>query len=313
MRTNRKSRTKIARLLGAQQTKRVIHSPQPVRLWPRNVTRAKFRYQNHSSAPTVKDTFGYNVAVLKMSNQILTESLSELYSRPLPAARSGALYSAFSYPTKISPETIAIFIATHTKPGDTILDTFGGSGTTGVAVRLCENPTPEVIKLAKRLDAPVTWGRRNAIIYELSAIGSFVARIMSNPPDAESFLRAATALIDACESKLQEVYAATDELGNPGFIRHAIWSDIIRCDACGDEISFWDGAIKTEPVSIASAVKCPSCGIVMEAGSAEHVYEQIQDPLTGRPSIRRKRQLKRIYGQTGARSWSRPATGRLPH
>lgn len=247
-----------------------------------------------------------------MSNQISNisgaESLSGLYSRPLPATRSGALYSAFSYPTKISPESIAIFIATHTKPGETVLDVFGGSGTTGVAVRLCENPTPDMIKLAMELEAPVNWGPRNAIIYELSSIGSFVARVMSNPPDAESFLKAALDLIGACESKLRTVYAATDELGKQGVIRHAIWSDIIQCVICGDEISFWDGAVTTEPLSIASTVKCPNCGTGMEAGSAERVYEQFRDPLTGEASIRRKRMLKRIYGKTGDRNWSRPAT-----
>lgn len=247
-----------------------------------------------------------------MSNRILdiisAESLAGLYSRPLPATRSGPLYSAFSYPTKISPESIAIFIATHTKPGDTILDTFGGSGTTGIAVRLCESPTLEMVKLANELEAPVTWGPRNAIVYELSGIGSFVARIMGNPPDPELFLRAAAELIETCESKLGAVYAAIDDRGKPGSIRHAIWSDVIQCVSCGEETSFWDGAVTSKPLSIASTFNCPSCKAVLEAGSAERVYERFQDPLTGKASIRRKRVLKRIYGHSGGRNWSRPAT-----
>src|SRR5659263_370942 len=123
-----------------------------------------------------------------------TSSINDLsvsYSRPLPASRRGALYNAFSYPTKISPESIAVFIASHTKPGDTVLDPFGGTGTTGLAVKLCGNPTPEVITLADQMGISVIWGPRNAIVYELSVLGAFVANIMCNPPDTQYFLQAA--------------------------------------------------------------------------------------------------------------------------
>jgi 16S rRNA G966 N2-methylase RsmD len=238
----------------------------------------------------------------------ILKALSGLYSVPFPAARSGALYSAFSYPTKISPEAIAVFIATHTKPGDTVLDTFGGSGTTGIAAQLCANPSPAVIELARKLSAPVTWGPRNAIIYELSVIGSFVARLMCNPPNADLFLKAAGELIKTCEEQLKTVYASSDDIGEQGIIRHAIWSDILKCGNCGKETSFWDGAITIAPLNIAASFDCPQCGQKIETDVAERVYEQFQDPLTGQASIRRKRVLKRVYGKTSGRNWSRPAT-----
>jgi DNA modification methylase len=59
--------------------------------------------------------------------------MDAMYENAFPATRTGPLYNAFSYPTKISPEAIALFIATHTDPGDTVLDVFAGSGTTGMA------------------------------------------------------------------------------------------------------------------------------------------------------------------------------------
>ncbi len=68
----------------------------------------------------------------------LNSTLGRLYDEPLPASRTGALYTAFPYPTKISPEAIALFIAAHTKPGDTVFDGFAGSGTTGLAALLCD-------------------------------------------------------------------------------------------------------------------------------------------------------------------------------
>src|SRR3546814_15563238 len=61
------------------------------------------------------------------------KSLDALYRQPLAAKRTGALYGAFPYPTKISPEAIALYIAPHTKPGHTVFHGFGGSGPTGIA------------------------------------------------------------------------------------------------------------------------------------------------------------------------------------
>ena len=63
--------------------------------------------------------------------QLQISDLKKLYNSPLPSNRNGALYNAFSYPTKISPESIGIFIACHTDVGATVLDPFAGSGTTG--------------------------------------------------------------------------------------------------------------------------------------------------------------------------------------
>lgn len=231
-----------------------------------------------------------------------------LYSKPLPATRSGPLYSAFSYPTKISPESIAIFIASHTKPGDTVLDTFGGSGTTGLAAHLCANPTTEVIELASKLNAPVTWGPRNATIYELSVLGSFVARTMCAPPEVAAFLKAAEELISTCEKKIGSVYAATDDQGEQGSIRHAIWSDILVCRNCNCETAFWDAVVTSVPLSIASSFTCAACGRIANVGELERSYETFKDQLTGESAIRRKRVLRRIYGKTNGRNWSRPAT-----
>src|SRR4029077_10004734 len=99
-----------------------------------------------------------------------SRGLEALYQEPLPSERTGALYNAFPYPTKISPEAIALFIAAHTKPGDTVFDGFAGSGTTGLAALLCENPPASLRARAKCLGLNVRWGARNAVLYELSAL-----------------------------------------------------------------------------------------------------------------------------------------------
>ena len=97
--------------------------------------------------------------------------IKKLFERPLPSARSGAFFNTFSYPTKISPESIAVYIASMTKPGDTVLDTFGGSGSTGIAALLCEHPTERMKELADELGVKPVWGSRNAVEYEIGTYG----------------------------------------------------------------------------------------------------------------------------------------------
>lgn len=95
------------------------------------------------------------------------DSMKSLYSKPLPSSRSGAFYNTFPYPTKISPEAIAVYIACTTKPGDVVLDTFAGSGSTGIAALLCEHPTQNMQEIAKNLNVTPVWGARNAVLYEI--------------------------------------------------------------------------------------------------------------------------------------------------
>ena len=158
--------------------------------------------------------------------------LEALYARALPAKRSGHLYGAFPYPTKISPEAIALFIAPHTSPGDTVFDGFAGSGTTGLAALLCEDPPDELRAEARRLGLNVRWGARNAVLYELGALGAFIGQTLSNPPDPKAFRKAAEDILRASETEDGWMYGARDPEGRDGTIRYIIWSDLLRCPAC---------------------------------------------------------------------------------
>lgn len=117
--------------------------------------------------------------------------IGSLYAGAVPAKRTGPIFNAFPYPTKISPEAIALFMLAHTRPGDTVFDGFAGSGTTGLAALLCGDPTPAMCDEAKRLRFDVRWGARNAVLYELGALGAFVGRTLTDPPEPRAFRKAA--------------------------------------------------------------------------------------------------------------------------
>ncbi len=232
--------------------------------------------------------------------------LNTLYSQPFPSTRSGALFNAFSYPTKISPEAIAIFIACHTKPGATILDPFGGSGTTGIATKLCDTPTSEMLSYVREHNLSPIWGPRNAIIYELSPIGALAGDVMCNS-SSTVFKESAQALLDEARRLYGDVYEVLDPDGGKGQLRYAIWSDYIACPSCKREIPYSDLAITYNPIQFHTESKCPFCGHEIDITQTDRVLETYDDIITGEQTIRRKRLPFRIYGTTGKTNWQRNA------
>jgi predicted RNA methylase len=235
-------------------------------------------------------------------------SLDALYRRPLAAKRTGPLYGAFPYPTKISPEAIALYIAAHTKPGDTVFDGFGGSGTTGLAALLCERPTAELRAEAARLGLNVQWGARNAVLYELGALGSFVGRTLTNPPDPAAFRKAAEDVLAAGESEDGWMYEARDPSGAKGSLRHLIWSDNLRCPGCRGIVTLWEACVALDPAEISSTFSCPKCRHEEPLDGVQRVTVQERDDVLGEQRALRGRAMARVYGSTGKKRWSRPAT-----
>lgn len=237
-----------------------------------------------------------------------TRTLHKLYAKPLPSTRSGPIYNAFSYPTKISPEAIAIFIATHTKPGDLVLDTFGGSGTTGLATLLCDKPTPSIKKMAADLGIKPTWGPRRAVLYELGVLGAFISKTMCKPPPATDFDKAAKQLIDMAQTSVGWMYQAEDPNGLVGKIRHTIWSDVLICPECENESLYSDVAVKRNPLRFIDKFVCPHCRKETSLGQVERATENVIDPLAKRNITVKKRKPAIVYGQTNGKNWQRKAT-----
>jgi hypothetical protein len=153
------------------------------------------------------------------------QKLKTLYESPLGATRSGALFNAHAYPTKISPESVALLIACHTKPGDLVFDGFGGSGTTALASLLCSKPSDELKEEASKRGLQPIWGARRAVVYELSGLGSFIAATLCSRPNPAKFLLAAQRVLAEAERRIGWMYSATDLDGNGGVARYFIWSD----------------------------------------------------------------------------------------
>ena len=253
-------------------------------------------------------TSGFTEVELDGVRPATADSVEILYDRPLRSTRTGPLYGAFPYPTKISPEAIALFIATHTDPGDTVFDGFAGSGTTGVAALLCEDPPAQLREEARRLGLKVKWGVRNAVLYELGALGSLVARTLTNPPDPEAFRKAARDMLSETEQTYRWMYGAKDTEGEEGTIRYTIWSDLVKCPVCNKEVSLWDASVGLRPARIGPDYSCPNCAHSSRVGDVERLTSVSKDDILGLDRELRTRCPVRVYGVTGGKTWSRVAT-----
>lgn len=234
-------------------------------------------------------------------------SIAKLYKAPLPSTRTGPLYNAFSYPTKISPEAIAVYIATHTDPGATVLDAFGGSGTTGLAALLCDRPTSEMKRIAESLGAEPKWGPRRVHLFEVGTLGSFVSQTMCQPPSPDEFADAVAELCRQAEAQLGWLFEAKDMMGRTGTLRHAIWSDVLVCPHCKAETSLWDASVRTKPLEMADSFRCKGCRKQVSVESCERATEIVRDAF-GRRQNTKKRVLARVHGRCGTSKWQRPPT-----
>ncbi len=234
--------------------------------------------------------------------------IKRLFERPLPSTRSGAFFNTFSYPTKISPESIAVYIAATTKPGDTVLDTFSGSGSTGIAALLCEHPTDCMKELAYELGINPVWGPRNAVGYEIGTYGSFAAKTISNRLKASEFQRAVEDFVKKEKDRLMHYYSAIDPNGEIGVIRYIIWSEVLLCPHCGREISFFERGTTRNPVKFKKNITCPHCNKKTSVDEMEFQTEEYMDGLLEKNTVRKKRIPAWIYGTTNGKNWDRPAT-----
>lgn len=236
------------------------------------------------------------------------DNIKALYTKPLPSSRSGAFYNTFPYPTKISPEAIAVYIACTTNPGDMVLDAFAGSGSTGVAALLCEHPTKRMKEIAKSLDVTPVWGARNAVLYEIGTYASFAIKTILSRITNSEFTEAVDGFLNKAQDLVGKLYEVTDPAGATGTIRYIIWSEVLVCPNCHAEISYFERGTSRNPVQFKDEIVCPHCKKVHHIDEMPFATEEYYDGMLQRQASRKKRIPAWIYGTTKGCNWDRQAT-----
>lgn len=165
------------------------------------------------------------------------------------AQKTSSSYRAHSYHTKVPPEAIRPFIRAFTRPHETVLDPFCGSGMTGVAA-LMEG--------------------RNALLSDLSPAAVHIARNYTAPCDVAAFTRALKAVEASVAPTMRWLYRP---LGADTTVEYTTWSDVYRCQSCRRHILYWD-VVHSDSGIDADRVNCPSCNHAARKADLEWIGEK---------------------------------------
>ena len=204
----------------------------------------------------------------------MLNNIEKLFSKPLPSTRGGAFYNTFPYPTKISPEAIAVYIASVTAPDDTVLDAFAGSGSTGIAALLAEHPTEKMKEIAREFGVDLKCGKRHAILYEIGTYATFTIKTITNRLTAEEYVNVVDDFIKKAEALTSGMYAAKSPDGRDGHIRYIIWTEVLICPKCNAEIEYFQHGTSRNSATFFDKIKCPYCHMTSHVKDMDFATEE---------------------------------------
>jgi hypothetical protein len=198
----------------------------------------------------------------------------EPYASDVTEGKSNPIYTAHTYHTKVPHPAIMRFLLFYTQPGDSVLDAFGGTGMTGVAAQVCENPDSETkYKIEQEwkqlFDKTPSWGKRQAICGDISPYASFISYSYNTPVDLDVVESESDQILMDVISKCSWLYETKHTNGGVGLINYTVWSDVFSCANCGKEIVFWEAAMNMEKKKITDTFNCLHCNSINDKGSAD--------------------------------------------
>jgi 16S rRNA G966 N2-methylase RsmD len=215
--------------------------------------------------------------------------------------KTGALYKAHSYHTKVPHLAIVPSILHYTEPGDIVLDAFGGSGMTGVAAQWCglapATYRHELEMEWKKQGKPAPkWGARRAVINDLSPVATFIGSNYNIPFDVEVFAKAGKQLLKELEQDIGWMYETTHTDGKTkGRIEYTVWSEVFTCPHCAGEVNFLNEALDEDTKRVRDDFPCPHCGAELTKKKLEKLFETTVDPVSGKSLKTAKRVPSLIF------------------
>ena len=218
----------------------------------------------------------------------------EPYAADVDAEKSDPIYNAHMYHTKVPYKAIMKYILHYTNPGDIVFDGFCGSGMTGVAAQMCAS-TDERIKYGlENAGKGFVWGKRYAILNDLSPAATFIAHNLNTPIDVDEYRHEMEEVLqrtkDECRwmyetrhtqhsSGQQNLFAIGEQ---KGIINSVIWSEVLVCPRCGEENVFWDLAWANEGEKIKTVYHCKHCNCEIIKRNCARAMETKYDDLIGK-------------------------------
>ena len=223
----------------------------------------------------------------------------EPFTADVSEGKNDPIYNAHSYHTKVPHKAIMRYLLHYTQPGELVMDSFCGTGMTGVAAQLCgDRRAVESLGYAvddkgtiferandhgkTELRAISKLGPRVPILNDLSTIGGFIAYNFNSSIDINELDSETKEITKTVQDKYgwmyQTLHQPTDkqldaalhlvernsapdlsEAGLCARINYTVWSDVFSCPECAHEMVFFDIALDHENGGIRDDLTCPSC------------------------------------------------------
>lgn len=213
----------------------------------------------------------------------------EPFTADVSEGKNDPIYGSHNYHTKVPPKAIMRYLLHYTNPGDIVLDGFSGSGMTGVAVKKCANPD-SVFKMQIEHEMPlVKWGRRKAILNDLSPAATFITYGHNVGVDPQWYEKNAQEVLKISEKEYgwayktihiennQQGQLSLDMEKEEGIINYTVWSDVFICPTCGVEIIFTE--VQQSSENLRDAFVCPCCSRKLKKNDCERAKDFYYDEM----------------------------------
>ncbi len=224
----------------------------------------------------------------------LNRNESEFYQKESFAAdikegRNDPIYNSHSYHTKVPYKAIMKYILHYTQPGDIVLDSFCGSGMTGVAANLCDDKGV-INSLGYAVDengnvkteyGQTKIGKRRVVLNDLAPVGTYISSNFNKELDIEEFELEINSIVEDVKNEYSWVYETEHTDGRSGEINFTIWSDVFICKQCASEINYWSEAVDEDAGELKKKITCPSCNSVSEKKDLDKAWITKFDSILG--------------------------------
>lgn len=229
----------------------------------------------------------------------------EPFTADISEGKHDPFYMAHGYHTKVPFKAIMRYILNYTNPNDIVLDGFCGSGMTGVAAQMCGKDS---IPLQQEMLSSVPnskWGRRRAILSDLSPMASFISYNFNMPFDMHTFVNTANRIIEQLDNLCGWAYSTLHTDGvSVGNIEYTVWADNYICPSCGMEICYWDISV-LEDNTLVKHPKCPQCGYLINKNNCARAIDTKLDKSVNSLFTTVKNTPVKIFYKYGGRRFSK--------
>lgn len=221
----------------------------------------------------------------------------EPFATDVSEGKNDPIYQAHSYHTKVPHKAIMRYMLHYTQPGDIVLDSFCGTGMTGVAAQMCAS-RQAIEEIGYRVgedgtifdrDSPESeWkpfsklGARLPVLNDLSPAATFIAGNYNSPVNPIDFQQDGRSVMAEVEKKCAWMYETLhSDSGTKGRINFTVWSDVFGCPNCAGEVVYFNSAIDNVSGKVNDIFSCPHCSTQMTKRQADRVWNTFFDQYLG--------------------------------